>query len=71
MEAGTDPEDTRLDPCRSRVRELLDAMTGGEADLRASMNEMWANEDPKTLTHGMVDRELRDYYMRMFKAPRV
>jgi DNA-binding transcriptional MerR regulator len=69
MQAGTDPRDPRLDSCRRRVRELLDAMTGGEADLRASMNEMWANEDPETLTRGMVDRELRDYYMRMFKAP--
>ncbi len=71
MQAGTDPGDARLDPCRRRVRELLDAMTGGDADLRASMDEMWANEDPETLTRGMVDRELKDYYMRMFKSPGV
>jgi len=69
MDAGTDPRDTRLDACRQRVRELLVAITGGEADMRESMNAMWNNEDPETLTRGMVDRDLRDYYMRMFKAP--
>jgi DNA-binding transcriptional MerR regulator len=69
MDAGTDPRDPRLDSCRQRVRELLEAITGGEADMRASMNEMWSNEEPETLTRGMVDRELRDYYTRMFKAP--
>jgi DNA-binding transcriptional MerR regulator len=69
MQAGTDPRDSRLDSCRRRVRDLLDAMTGGEADLRASMTEMWSNEEPETLTRGLVDRELRDYYTRMWPAP--
>jgi DNA-binding transcriptional MerR regulator len=69
MDAGTDPRDARLDSCRQRVRGLLAAMTGGEPDMRASMNEMWNNEDPETLTRGMVDRDLRDYYIRMFRAP--
>lgn len=69
MQAGTDPRDARLDSCRQRVRELLEAISGGEADLRAAMDEMWANEDPETITRGMVDRELKDYYMRMFKPP--
>lgn len=69
MQAGTDPRDQRLDSCRRRVRELLEAMTGGEADLRASMNEMWAKEEPERLTNGLVDSELKEYYMKMFKAP--
>jgi len=30
---------------------------------------MWANEDQGKLSHGMVDRDLWDYYMRMCQAP--
>ncbi len=69
MHARTDPADPRLDPYRERARELLQAFTRGEADIIASMDRMWSNEDPEKVSHGMVDRELADYVNRIFDAP--
>lgn len=69
MQAGTDPQDPKLEPYRGRARELVRAFTGGEADIAQSLGKVWANEDPKKVSHGMVDRELWDYYTRMCEAP--
>lgn len=69
MQAGTDPGDARLEPHRQRARELVRAFTGGDADIAQSLGKMWANEDQETLSHGMVDRDLWDYYTRMCQAP--
>lgn len=68
MAQGTDPVDARLDGYRQRAKELVQAMTGGDADIGASMGEMWANEDPGQVSQGIVDRELWDYYLRMCRA---
>jgi len=68
MARGTNPTDARLDDYRQRAKELVHSFTGGDADIGASLGEMWANEDPAKVSHGMVDRELWDYYLRMCRT---
>ena len=68
MRAGTDPADPRLEPVRARARGLIAAFTGGEPDIEASLDRMWAQEDPEQLSHGMVDRELAAYAGAVFRA---
>src|SRR3954471_828763 len=62
MEAGTDPTDPKLRPIAQRGRELLAMFTGGDAGIKQSLNDMWQNEDPAKLSHGMVDAEVMAYY---------
>ena len=68
MEAGTDPADPKLRPIAQRGRELLAMFTGGDAGIKQSLNEMWLNEDPAKLSHGMVDAEVMAYYGRVQAA---
>jgi DNA-binding transcriptional MerR regulator len=62
MEAGTDPADPKLEPLAERGRELVAMFTGGDPGIKASLNQMWANEDPEKVSRGMVDAELMAYY---------
>ncbi len=68
MEAGTDPADPKLKPIAERGRELVAMFTGGDPGIKDSLNQMWANEDPEKLSHGMVDAELMAYYGRVQAA---
>src|SRR3954453_19049789 len=68
MEAGTDPADPKLRPIAQRGRELLAMFTGGDAGIKQSLNEMWQNEDPAKLSHGMVDAEVMAYYGKVQAA---
>jgi DNA-binding transcriptional MerR regulator len=68
MEAGTDPADPKLRPIAARGRELLAMFTGGDAGIKQSLNEMWANEDPAKLSHGMVDADVMAYYGKVQAA---
>ena len=68
MEAGTDPADPKLRPIAERGRELVAMFTGGHPGIKQSLNEMWQNEDPEKLSHGMVDAEVMAYYGRVQAA---
>jgi len=68
MEAGTDPADPRLRPIAQRGRELVAMFTGGDAGIKQSLNEMWRNEHPEKVSHGMVDAELMGYYGKVQAA---
>ncbi len=68
MARGTNPTDARLDGHRRRAKELVDSFTGGDNDMGASLGEMWTTEDPAKVSHGLVDRELWDYYLRVCRA---
>src|SRR3954470_4552788 len=68
MEAGTDPADPKLRPIALRGRELLAMFTGGDAGIKQSLNEMWQNEDPAKLSHGMVDAETMAFYGKVQAA---
>src|SRR3954447_5262578 len=68
MEAGTAPADPKLRPIAARGRELLALFTGGDAGIKQSLNDMWQNEDPATLSHGMVDADVMAYYGKVQAA---
>ena len=62
MDAGTDPADPRLRPLAERGRELVAMFTGGDPGIASSLKQMWENEDPEKVSHGMVDAEVWSYY---------
>jgi DNA-binding transcriptional MerR regulator len=68
MDAGTDPADPKLRPLAERGRELITMFTGGDPGITASLKEMWAKEDPETVSHGMVDAEVMAYYGKVQAA---
>ena len=68
MEAGTDPQDERLDAARERMAELLQAFHCGDPQIQRSLHRMWSDEDPAELSRGMVDRELADYMGAVMRA---
>jgi DNA-binding transcriptional MerR regulator len=68
MEAGTDPADPKLRPIAERGRELLAMFTGGDEGIKQSLNEMWTNEDPAKLSHGMVDADTMAFYGKVQAA---
>jgi hypothetical protein len=68
MESGTDPADPKLQPLAARGRELVAMFTGGDAGIKQSLNEMWANEDPAKLSRGMVDAEVMGFYAKVQEA---
>jgi MerR family transcriptional regulator, thiopeptide resistance regulator len=68
MDAGTDPADPRLRPLAERGRELVAMFTGGDPGIAKSLAELWRNEDPETVSHGMVDAEVMAYYGKVQSA---
>ena len=68
MQAGTDPADPKLRPLVERGTALLAMFTGGDPGIKDSLNRMWENEDPETLSRGMVDAEVMAYYAKVSAA---
>jgi MerR family transcriptional regulator, thiopeptide resistance regulator len=68
MQAGTDPADPRLDALRAKAAELVEAFTGGDPRMSGSLSRMWSSEDPEIVSHGMVERDLWEYYSRVCRA---
>ena len=62
MDAGTDPADPKLRPLAERGQELVAMFTGGDPGITSSLKQMWENEDPEKVSHGMVDAEVWAYY---------
>jgi len=68
MDAGTDPADPKLRPIAQRGRELVAMFTGGDPGITSALKEMWAKEDPETVSHGIVDAEVMAYYGKVQSA---
>ncbi len=68
MDAGTDPADPKLRPLAERGRELVAMFTGGDPGITSALKEMWAKEDPETVSHGIVDAEVMAYYGKVQSA---
>lgn len=64
MDKGTDPSDDVLKPLIKRWQDLLKEFTGGDPGIQQSLNTMYKNEDPKTISHGTFDREVMDYVVK-------
>jgi MerR family transcriptional regulator, thiopeptide resistance regulator len=68
MDAGTDPADPKLRPLAERGQELVAMFTGGDPGITKALKQMWENEDPEKVSHGMVDAEVMAYYGRVQAA---
>ena len=62
MDAGTDPADPKLRPLAERGQELVAMFTGGDPEITKALKRMWENEDPETVSHGMVGADVMAYY---------
>jgi MerR family transcriptional regulator, thiopeptide resistance regulator len=68
--AGTDPTDARLDPLVARWTQLIEQFTGGDPDIRASLQRMYDTEGPERASRGEVSSETMDYARRAIEARR-
>jgi DNA-binding transcriptional MerR regulator len=59
--AGTDPADPRVQALADRWRALIEAFTGGDPGIRASLQRMYDEEGPEKASRGAVDPALMEY----------
>jgi len=59
--AGTDPADPKLDPLAARWQALIQAFTGGDPGITASLKRMYQEEGPEKASRGAVNPELMEY----------
>jgi MerR family transcriptional regulator, thiopeptide resistance regulator len=59
--AGTDPADPKVQALADRWQALIDAFTGGDPGIRASLQRMYDEEGPEKASRGMVDPALMEY----------
>jgi DNA-binding transcriptional MerR regulator len=62
--AGTDPADARLRPLAEQWRELIQAFTGGDMGIHASLNRMYAEAGSKRASRGALSPETAEYAKR-------
>ena len=60
-DAGTAPTDPRLKPLVERWNGLIEAFTGGDPGIRASLQKMYETEGPEAASRNMVDPEVMAY----------
>jgi hypothetical protein len=60
-QAGTDPADPRVQELARRWSELVEAFTGGDPGIRASLGRMYEEQGPEQASRGMVSAELAAY----------
>jgi DNA-binding transcriptional MerR regulator len=68
MDAGDDPAAEPVRPLAQRARELVRAFTGGDPAMYASLERMYQNEDPATVSRGVMDGEVMAYLRRAIEA---
>lgn len=59
--AGTDPADPRAQALVARADALIEAFTGGDPGMRASLERMYREQGPENASRGMVKPELAEY----------
>jgi DNA-binding transcriptional MerR regulator len=62
--AGTDPRDPKVQALAKRWGELIQAFTGGDPGITASLKRMYAEEGAERASRGMVSPELMEYIAR-------
>lgn len=68
MEAGDDPASASVQPLARQARALVRAFTGGDPAMYASLERMYQNEDPATVSRGIMDGEVMAYLRRALEA---
>ena len=66
--AGTDPGDPRVQELARRWEGLIEQFTGGDPEIRASLERMYREQGPQKASRGMVDPELMGYMARAREA---
>jgi hypothetical protein len=66
--AGTDPADPKLQPLVDRWTALIQAFTGGDPGIAASLKRMYAEEGPEKASRGAVNAEVMEYAGRAIAA---
>jgi DNA-binding transcriptional MerR regulator len=67
-QAATDPADPHVQALADRWQALIEAFTGGDPGIKASLNRMYAEEGPAKASRGAVNPELMDYVGRVMAA---
>jgi hypothetical protein len=68
VDAGDDPAGPDVQPLAQRARELVQAFTGGDPAMYASLERMYQNEDAATASRGTMDGEMMAYLRRAMEA---
>jgi DNA-binding transcriptional MerR regulator len=66
--AGTDVSDPRVQALAVRWQELIEAFTGGDPGIAASLQRMYSEEGPEKASRGAVDPALMEYAGRAMAA---
>ena len=66
--AGTDPADPKLQPLVDRWNALIEAFTGGDPGIRASLQRMYDEQGPEQASRGAVNAEVMEYAQRALAA---
>lgn len=61
MEKGSDPESDRMQELAARWEKLIQEFTGGNPGIRKSLGNMYQNENPQKVSHGMMDNEVMEF----------
>jgi len=61
MENGLEPTDEKVQALVSRMRELIQAFTGGDPEIERSLRKMYQEEGPEQASRGAVDKTLFEY----------
>lgn len=61
FEAGTPPNDPKLQPLIERWNKLIEAFTGGDPGIRESLQKMYESEGPEAASRGMVNPDVMSY----------
>jgi MerR family transcriptional regulator, thiopeptide resistance regulator len=68
MDEGVDPADPRAQALGARSEALIEAFTGGDTEIRASLQRMYEQEGAEAASRGMVDPEVMAYGARIREA---
>ena len=61
LDAGTPPDDPALDELLVEQRRLIEAFTGGDAGIEASLRNLYRDQGPETASRGMMKPEIAGF----------
>lgn len=61
MEKGSRPESEEVQAIAERWQELIELFTGGNPEIRESLQSMYSEEGPEKAGRGMVDTEVMEF----------
>ena len=67
-EHGTDPADPRVQELMGRWQALIQAFTGGDPGITASLKRMYGEQGAEHASRGAMSAELQDYVGRAMAA---